>query len=180
MQDLLLVNALSEILEQCSSQKYYVVYLNSDLNDASNGLLSDLDRYVVGNGLTVEPEAATFHENLHIHTFQNMEEVRKYYLDNIQLLKSQYGILLFLYSVIMTRGLEGVKSDNSNDTSEPFIDDTYGYGSQSLINLMITGRSTTYVWDHEQDVDGLSRFHFYFIRYGGGKPVLTQVSRSSF
>jgi hypothetical protein len=103
MQDLLLVNALSEILEQCSSQKYYVVYLNSDLNDASNGLLSDLDRYVVGNGLTVEPEAATFHENLHIHTFQNMEEVRKYYLDNIQLLKSQYGILLFLYSVIMTR-----------------------------------------------------------------------------
>jgi hypothetical protein len=155
MQDLLLVNALSEILEQCSSQKYYVVYLNSDLNDASNGLLSDLDRYVVGNGLTVEPEAATFHENLHIHTFQNMEEVRKYYLDNIQLLKSQYGILLFLYSVIMTRGLEGVKSDNSNDTSEPFIDDTYGYGSQSLINLMITGRSTTYVWDHEQDVDGL-------------------------
>lgn len=60
-----------------------------------------------------------------------------------------------LYFFVIQR-LERVQSDNSNDTSEPLIDDTYGYGSQSLINLMMTGRATTYVWDHEQDVGGLS------------------------
>lgn len=39
---------------------------------------------------------------------------------------------------------------------EPLIDEIYGYGSQSLINLMITGQAVTYVWDNEQDVGGLS------------------------
>ncbi|XP_063930447.1 ubiquitin carboxyl-terminal hydrolase MINDY-3 homolog [Zophobas morio] len=155
MQNILLVNALSEILEQCHNQKYYIVFLNSDVNDVSDGLFSNHQE----NGVELEPtlfhEDFIFHENLRIHTFQNVEEVRKFYLDNIQLLKSQFGILVFLYSVLMTRGLERVQSDSSHDISEPLIDDTYGYGSQSLINLMITGRATTYVWDHEQDVGGL-------------------------
>lgn len=53
------------------------------------------------------------------------------------------------------QGLEQVKSES--DTQESLIDETYGYGSQSLINLMITGRATTYVWDHDQDVGGLSK-----------------------
>lgn len=43
------------------------------------------------------------------------------------------------------------------ETAEPLIDETYGYGSQSLINLMITGCAVTYVWDNEQDVGGLSK-----------------------
>ena len=64
---------------------------------------------------------------------------------------------------VCVQGLERVQSDSSHDISEPLIDDTYGYGSQSLINLMITGRATTYVWDHEQDVGGLSRFRFIYI-----------------
>lgn len=50
-----------------------------------------------------------------------------------------------------------MKSERSDDSSEPLIDETYGYGSQSLINLMITGRAVSYVWDHEQDVGGLSK-----------------------
>lgn len=55
-----------------------------------------------------------------------------------------------------------------SDTSDPLIDETYGYGSQSLINLMITGRAVTYVWDNVQDVGGLSapqnilNIHFLF------------------
>lgn len=46
---------------------------------------------------------------------------------------------------------------SESDTSEPLIDETYGYGSQNLINLMITGRAVTYVWDNDQDVGGLSK-----------------------
>ena len=42
------------------------------------------------------------------------------------------------------------------DSSECLIESTYGYGSQSLINLMLTGRAVGHVWDHEQDVGGLS------------------------
>lgn len=67
--------------------------------------------------------------------------------------------------------MEQVKSES--DTQDPLIDATYGYGSQSLINLMITGRATTYVWDNDQDVGGLSKlFHgksgvFYWSLFSG-------------
>lgn len=46
-----------------------------------------------------------------------------------------------------------------SDTSEPLIHSTYGYGSQALINLMLTGRAVSYVWDNDQDVGGLSKFN---------------------
>lgn len=41
------------------------------------------------------------------------------------------------------------------DTSEPLIHNTYGYGSQGLINLMLTGQAVPHVWDHDKDVGGL-------------------------
>lgn len=38
---------------------------------------------------------------------------------------------------------------------EQLIDGIHGHGSQSLINLLITGRATTNVWDNEKEVCGL-------------------------
>lgn len=46
------------------------------------------------------------------------------------------------------------------DTSEPLIHSEYGYASQGLINLMLTGRAVAHVWDHDKDVGGLSRILF--------------------
>lgn len=59
---------------------------------------------------------------------------------------------------LFLQGLQQVISES--DTTDPLIDETYGYGSQSLINLMITGRAVTYVWDNEQDVGGLSKSRY--------------------
>lgn len=36
--------------------------------------------------------------------------------------------------------------------------DTYGCGSQGLINLMLTGQAVQYVFDHDTDIGGLSKF----------------------
>lgn len=47
------------------------------------------------------------------------------------------------------------------DSSEPLIHDTYGCGSQGLINLMITGQAVPHVWDHDKDVGGLSESNRY-------------------
>ena len=38
---------------------------------------------------------------------------------------------------------------------ESLIDQTEGHGSQALINLLITGRASSYVWDGSKDVGGL-------------------------
>lgn len=75
------------------------------------------------------------------------------------MLKGQYGILLLLYTVICTKGVSEICSEMS-DPTEPMIDSTYGYGSQSLINLMLTGRAVSHVWDHDQDISGLSELIF--------------------
>jgi len=49
-----------------------------------------------------------------------------------------------------------------SDPMEPMIDSIYGYGSQSLINLMLTGRAVSHVWDHDQDIGGLSEIFISF------------------
>ncbi|KAG5878374.1 hypothetical protein JTB14_020612 [Gonioctena quinquepunctata] len=150
-----LVNALSEILEQCTSQKYYIVYLDSQFSDPANAELKgeNSDNVPGTSDLSVEVDPFRFHEELKVQSFQCIDDVNKYYFENISKLKAHYGILLFLYSVIVSKGLEQVKFES--DTQDPLIDEIYGYGSQNLINLMITGRATTYVWDHDQDVGGL-------------------------
>lgn len=77
------------------------------------------------------------------------------------MLKDQYGILLLLYTVMCTKGASEICFEMS-DPTEPMIDSTYGYGSQSLINLMLTGRAVSHVWDHDQDISGLSKMTFFF------------------
>lgn len=104
--------------------------------------------------LNLELTPEQFHDRLHTLHFDHISEVTRYYMDNYSQLSHTYGVLLFMYSVFLTKGIEQVTSDIS-DTSEPLIHSTYGYGAQSLINLMLTGRAVAHVWDNEQDVGGL-------------------------
>ncbi|KAM8719315.1 hypothetical protein ACLKA7_011947 [Drosophila subpalustris] len=104
--------------------------------------------------LNLELTPEQFHDRLHTLHFDHISEVARYYMDNYSQLSHTYGVLLFMYSVFLTKGIEQVTSDIS-DTSEPLIHSTYGYGAQSLINLMLTGHAVAHVWDNEQDVGGL-------------------------
>lgn len=96
----------------------------------------------------------TFHERLMIHDFQTIEDVEKFYSDHYTTLSNRFGVLLFLYSVLFTKGIENVLGEIS-DTSEPLIHSSFGYGSQSLINLMLTGRAVAHVFDNDQDIGGM-------------------------
>ena len=104
------------------------------------------------DGEDLKPEK--FHERLVIRDFETIEEVEKFYSENYGILSNRYGILLFLYSVLFTKGIENVRNEIS-DTSEPLIHSAFGYGSQSLINLMLTGRAVQHVFDHDQDIGGM-------------------------
>lgn len=64
----------------------------------------------------------------------------------------------------MLQGLEKLHSEVT-DPGEPFIDGEYGYGSQCLINLMISGRAVAHVWNNDQDVGGLSKFFYVLIAF---------------
>ena len=70
-----------------------------------------------------------------------------------------YGLKFYEY-LILLQGAEQIQ-DEMSDSSESLIDVVHGYGSQSLINLMLTGRAVGHVWDNEQDVGGLSKYSCY-------------------
>ncbi|XP_017772433.1 PREDICTED: protein FAM188A homolog isoform X2 [Nicrophorus vespilloides] len=158
-QNEMLQGALCEIVRQCSTGKYYAAYLDhGDVTAASettiNGDRPFEDALRQQTSTSFHP--SKFHASLRLKVFSDADEFENYVSENVVKYKGAYGILLFLYSVIATKGLNQVRTEC--DTSEPLIDATYGYGSQSLINLMITGRAVTYVWDFEQDVGGLMLF----------------------
>ena len=93
--------------------------------------------------------------NFRILNVDTIGEVEKFFMERISLLKETFGVLVLLYSVVCTKGITGMQEEVL-DSSECLIDSTYGYGSQHLINLMLTGRAVGHVWDHDQDVGGLS------------------------
>lgn len=51
-------------------------------------------------------------------------------------------------------------NEEMGDLGESLIDGSQGHGGQGLINLLITGRASSYVWDGVKDVGGLSKCHF--------------------
>lgn len=53
------------------------------------------------SSLVIDP--VKFHEELRVHCFHCIDDVIKYYFENIEKLKAQYGVLLFLYSVIASK-----------------------------------------------------------------------------
>uniref|UniRef100_A0A3B4AEC5 Ubiquitin carboxyl-terminal hydrolase MINDY n=1 Tax=Periophthalmus magnuspinnatus TaxID=409849 RepID=A0A3B4AEC5_9GOBI len=63
------------------------------------------------------------------------------------------GVLLFLYSVIFTKGIENIRNE-IQDTLEPLIDPVHGHG-QSLVNLLVTGHAVSNVWDGDRECSGM-------------------------
>merc|ERR1719341_3254204 len=71
-----------------------------------------------------------------------------------ELFGTQYDVIAFLYSVVLTKGPHAVIAERG-DADESLIDPIHGHGSQSLINLLLTGSATQNVFDGVKDLCGL-------------------------
>lgn len=58
--------------------------------------------------------------------FDDVGAFKLWIRDEIQLFRDQFGILSLLYSIVMTKGLESIKSERE-DLTEPLIDPTFGH-----------------------------------------------------
>ncbi|PNF32390.1 Ubiquitin carboxyl-terminal hydrolase MINDY-3-like protein [Cryptotermes secundus] len=163
----LLVQAACDILTQASENnggRYVVVHMNNDLRShtSPNSVLTNGEEPIENPSTELIETSAKrqkleyehFHTQLRLLPLERVEEVEAFYFERIETLRETFGVLLLLYSVISTKGVEQIRSE-MNDPTEPLIDGTYGYGSQSLINLMLTGRAVGHIWNHDQDVGGL-------------------------
>lgn len=171
----ILIKAICNILEKCKDRPTIrVVTLNktqlvdkameaSETENSSENVvvgeeqmessLNYVDESDVNNP-EIEITLNEFHERLVINDFQAIEDVEKFYSENYDILSSRFGILLYLYSVLFTKSAENLINE-IGDISEPLICHTFGYGSQSLINLLLTGKAVQHVFDNVQDIGGM-------------------------
>ncbi|XP_076666523.1 ubiquitin carboxyl-terminal hydrolase MINDY-3 homolog [Andrena cerasifolii] len=179
-----LVQASTEILKQAArekSPKFSIVYMDSKFSDEENEekkrwskKMSKIENEEEGGSVRNEEnenkseevllvgtnedymgiDIDHFHSQLRLFTSNSVEQVVEFLSEMLEMLKDRYGVLLLLYSVIATKGVIECRLEMS-DPLEAMIDSTYGYGSQSLINLMLTGRAVSYVWDHDQTIGDL-------------------------
>lgn len=57
------------------------------------------------------------------------------------------GLALLLYSVVWTRGVEGIRDRDADDPKQVAMIGGHGYCTQELVNLMIFGRAYSNVFD---------------------------------
>lgn len=57
------------------------------------------------------------------------------------------GVSLLLYSVVMTRGIEGIRHRDADDPNSVAMIGRHGYCTQELLNLMVFGRAYSNVFD---------------------------------
>lgn len=153
-----LVQALCEILERCSGDSY-VLAMPRESGDRCPPLAENLSTVQCTSSDNEESnltksEEEYFRTSLKITKVSTIQEVESVYRKRIEALKDPFVVLSFLYSVLLTKGIDQIKNE-MEDPNEPLIDGTYGHGSQSLINLMLTGHAVSNVWDNDKDISGL-------------------------
>uniref|UniRef100_A0A3Q2CT06 Ubiquitin carboxyl-terminal hydrolase MINDY n=1 Tax=Cyprinodon variegatus TaxID=28743 RepID=A0A3Q2CT06_CYPVA len=95
-----------------------------------------------------------FHSVLHKRTVLSVSDLREEVVSLYQSWRGCCGVLLFLYSVILTKGIENIRNE-IQDPTEPLIDPIHGHGSQSLVNLLVTGHAVSNVWDGDRECSGM-------------------------
>ncbi|KAJ6666707.1 hypothetical protein lerEdw1_020431 [Lerista edwardsae] len=95
-----------------------------------------------------------FHALIHKQSFTSFPDFKDAVWNQYSDWTNKFGVLLFLYSVILTKGIENIKNE-IEDSTEPLIDPVYGHGSQSLINLLLTGHAVSNVWDGDRECSGM-------------------------
>nr|CAB3263841.1 protein FAM188A [Phallusia mammillata] len=95
-----------------------------------------------------------FHSSLRLRKCSCETELHSFLLNDLSSFMSPFGVLKFLYSVILSKGVDNVINEMDNP-DVPLIDSIHGHGSQNLINLLICGQAVSNVFDGNRDVAGL-------------------------
>ncbi|XP_023336533.1 ubiquitin carboxyl-terminal hydrolase MINDY-3 isoform X2 [Eurytemora carolleeae] len=150
---MLLRRAICDILSICRPPNR-VITLATVSKEVASVWQESLEVYPSSKRMKCENvDVDTLHTCLTLETFQTVRNLNKFIEDN-QIFGSKYDIVCFLYSVILTRGPTRIINERQ-DMDESLIDPVHGHGSQSLINLLITGSATQNVFDGTRDLCGM-------------------------
>ncbi|OWF51042.1 hypothetical protein KP79_PYT19576 [Mizuhopecten yessoensis] len=159
----ILCTALTEILIDVASGTYRVVSLDNSSSEQNPSNTQGASTSDAGAKQEEEGERSPkrprmdediFHSRLRCTECEDEDALRTCMKSRIPDFTDEFGVLLHLYSVILTKGIEQIKNE-VEDPGESLIDSIHGHGSQSLINLLLSGKAVTNVWDNDKEVCGL-------------------------
>lgn len=112
-------------------------------------LLDILKRCSINNNLTVVLGETL--DQLNTYTSSSTQQLHDLLLSHYTILQSDIGILLFVYSLLLTRTIDQCK-DDMDDISQPLIA-RFGHTTQELVNLLITGKCVSNVFNGQKIID---------------------------
>lgn len=147
--------SLCDILLHVSSGTYSILSFNNEIEEQRDHSTNS-NQLETGNSSYKASRMGheDFHSKLRCTNCSDEETMRRIVKTNIAGFMGVSGVLLYLYSIVITKGIQQIKNE-VEDPGEPLIDSKHGHGSQSLINLLITGKAVSNVWDNDKDISGL-------------------------
>jgi hypothetical protein len=98
-------------------------------------------------------------ESLSVFEHHSQDALRAWFDANLDAFEASgarpSGVVLFMYALLLTRGVSEALADRDDPTS--FMIGAHGYCTQELVNLALTGRATSNVFDNERVVDEHTR-----------------------
>ncbi|KAL1198785.1 hypothetical protein V5N11_036080 [Cardamine amara subsp. amara] len=143
-----LVRSMCEILFMCGNNNRAVVATFANFEEPST---SQRDEAMAG-GLPLE-SASDLQKILRFETFTTQSSALQKLERTIPAFQSPMGVLMFLISALLSRGLDSVQSDR-DDPNPPLVTKPFGHASQEIVNLLLCGEAVANVFDGRMDLGG--------------------------
>ncbi|KAI4389735.1 hypothetical protein MLD38_001931 [Melastoma candidum] len=145
-----LIRSMSEILFSCGARERAVI---ATLR-VSEGAEVSLDERIANalDGLSIE-SAADLQKIIEVETYNVQSTVLQRLEAALPAFRSRMGAMLFLFSALLSRGLDAVQADR-DDHSLPLVTAPFGHASQEIVNLLLSGEAVANVFDGRMDLGG--------------------------
>lgn len=151
-----LVSAMAEILWLIGGKKKTVVaVLNvATLLSEDGGKEEEQDEAIAQNleGISLH-SGVDLQSLVRICTFSSMSSLLHQLGNLLPMFRSRVGAVLFLFSALLSRGLDAVQLDR-DDPGQPLVTSPFGHASQEIVNLLICGQAVPNVFDGNMDIGG--------------------------
>jgi hypothetical protein len=152
VQAFIIKHLLFDTQEPCPPSLENETPLAPTAQQATEALLSSLAEVIMraASGPTYIVVTGSSLEALRIQSLNNEAEVRAALRASLPCLQSGIGVLLFVYSVLLTRGID-ITKDDMDDREVPLVG-RFGHCCQEAVNLVLTGRAVANVFDGEKEL----------------------------
>ena len=80
-----------------------------------------------------------------LYEISDVDEAKRMIIDHMASFQSGCGVVIFLMSLILTRGVQTIRNDMDDEKNSMI--GQFGHSSQDLINLLLSGRAASNVFD---------------------------------